>query len=125
MRAFIFQAVSEAQAVIDLVGDRVLAASNVHERPVTPFVVIKALPSSRGPHSAASFSDWEIWAHDDPGSYVRIDQILEACRFALSSAVSVGSVISAEWQGDSADFVDDQMKTITRSSTYRIAGSVR
>ena len=65
----------------------------------------------------------EIWAYDDAGSYDRIDEILTEVRAQLVGQVSEPGKTCCEWSGDSGELFDDQMKAITRNSTFLLIGA--
>lgn len=67
-----------------------------------------------------------IYAHDDPGDYLRIARILTNVRRRLAGStagMNNGGIIGL-WEGDSADLGDDLFKTITRFGEYRFVGKV-
>jgi hypothetical protein len=70
-----------------------------------------------------------VWVHDDPGDYVRIDQAVARVRTLLTSVHgaytgTIGQYIGQiDWNGDSDDFKDDIVGTITRNSSYTFVGS--
>ena len=65
----------------------------------------------------------EIWAYDDAGSYDRIDEILAEVRAQLVGQVSELGKTCCEWSGDSGELFADQMKAITRNSTFLLIGA--
>lgn len=65
----------------------------------------------------------QIWAHDQPGSYQRIDSLLAAVRAALVGPVALPGAIACRWQGDSQDLADDGLGTITRNSAFVFIGT--
>lgn len=89
-----------------------------------PFVVIRLMPMTRElAEGVAHGQNAEIWAHDQPGSYSRIDSILAAVRGALSGQVALPGAIACRWQSDSVDFADDGLGTISRNSLFRCYGT--
>lgn len=70
-----------------------------------------------------------VWVHDDPGDYGRIDQVLVRVRDILVTVTgaytgTIGQYIGQiNWNGDSDDFKDDIVGTITRNSGYTLVGS--
>lgn len=69
----------------------------------------------------------EIWVHDKPNDYTRIDSILVRLRAVVVSVVGssngLGHVVGVEWTGDSDDLVDDGHDTITRTASFSLVGS--
>jgi hypothetical protein len=87
-----------------------------------PFIIVRldqAVPEFEG----TSDQDVTLWVHDDPGSYLRIDNIIANIRQALDrQPVTEAGGITAVWQGDSGDLADDDKGTIVRTSSYRMVG---
>jgi hypothetical protein len=110
-------------ALAALVGDRIFQASDLQEAPATkPFVVLRFLPTVPEVADARSHS-LQAWAHDVPGSYVRIDDVLRKIRASLTSAANAGDFLEAIWNEDGPDLVDDVFRTVTRYSRYRIVAA--
>lgn len=71
----------------------------------------------------------QVWVHDRPADYDRIDQTLRRLRTLLSSIEAVrldggiAGVHTAIWEGDSDDLRDDEVRTITRWTQFRLTGS--
>lgn len=69
----------------------------------------------------------EIWVHDKPNDYTRIDEIIIRLRVVLGSLIGSsngsGHVVGVEWTGDSPDLVDDGHDTITRTASFSLVGS--
>jgi hypothetical protein len=66
-----------------------------------------------------------IWVHDKPGSYDRINTILEWVKQELTDMVHVpgsdGRILTCvEWTGDSGDLYDDGWDTITRNASFTV-----
>lgn len=65
--------------------------------------------------------------YDEPGDYLDIDSSLRAARSLLRSSTPAesarGTLIAAEWQGDSDDFFDDGLKAIFKTCTWRLVGT--
>jgi hypothetical protein len=68
----------------------------------------------------------EVWIHDNRGSYVRIDALIELVRTVLVAAVpmenSTHRIVDVEWTGDSPDLVDDGYNTNTRNARFTLTG---
>jgi hypothetical protein len=72
--------------------------------------------------AVTTFDGLEVWVYDEPGSYDRIEELLEEIRVELEGQISVPGAIACSWQGDSVELSDDQMKAIVKNSTYRLVG---
>lgn len=125
-RQWIFQTLSANGAVIAQVpANRIFSGGALTGREgTTPFIVIRLLSMNMELSEGTAHSQTaEIWAHDKPGSYGRIDSILAAVRAALVGQVALSGGIACRWQGDSTDFADDDLGTITRNSAFRCVGT--
>lgn len=71
----------------------------------------------------------QVWIHDTPGDYGRIDRILKRVRTLLTSMFGVNAgdasswITQIDWQGDSDDLRDDEAVTFCRYSNFTITGS--
>ena len=71
----------------------------------------------------------QVWVHDRPADYERIDQTLKRLRTLLGSIEAVrldggdAGLHTVIWEGDSDDLRDDEVGTITRWGQYRLTGS--
>lgn len=98
----------------------VFAAGSLGEEPpkIRPFVVIRLLPRRTGLNGGgkpiAHLQACEVWIHDTPGSYERIDSSLDALRTIATDHV--------RWEGDSQDLSDQSWQTITKNSTFTLVG---
>jgi hypothetical protein len=63
-----------------------------------------------------------VWAHDEPGDYGRIDQILRAVEEELLGPISLENGVRCRLDARSADLADDSFGTITRNSAFTIVG---
>jgi hypothetical protein len=86
-----------------------------------PFIVLRFGPRTA---SIGSIGNLTVWAHDEPGDYELIDEILGHARRLLDGAVpGVPGMITSEWTSDSTDLADDGYGTITKNSSYRLIES--
>lgn len=108
--------------VTDLVpAERIYGGGALTGHPgAVPFVVLRFGPEVERAGRAAREKECAVWVHDDPGSYLRIDEVLAAVRWALVGSVSEAGAIAVEWQGTSPDLADDVMDTITRNTSYAL-----
>lgn len=66
-----------------------------------------------------------VWVHDDRGSYVQIEEILErvkAVMTALTAEDSTDRIVHVSWDGDSPDLVDPGYDTNTKYAQFTITG---
>lgn len=114
-------------------SESVVQADSVDDLPSKPAIVVRWMSTDRE-HSEMvgqryiGGSTWpvQLWVHDDPGDYSRIDGIIRRSKDVMGSLVGRlgnegASIIQADWNSDSQDFRDDGYRTITRFSTYTVA----
>lgn len=131
MRGLLFNQITSSPTVLvaGLPPLQVFAASALEERPADPpFAVVRFGTTGRGMGKIVR-AHADIWVHDEPGSYVRIDNILAAIRGTLDGvnhlADGVGNeIISAEWTSDSGDLIDQGYRTITKNTGYDLIGRI-
>lgn len=93
-----------------------------------PFVVLRfgverpLLKDGFNPVATGQFLT--VYVHDNPGDFLRINQILAAVRVALVGQVIGPGGICVEWLGDSDDLADDVYKTNMRNGEYQLLGKV-
>lgn len=125
-RQWIYQTLSGNSGVTSLVpAPRIISSGALTGRQdANPFIVIRMMPMTRELGEGVAHSqNVEIWAHDQPGSYGRIDSILAAVRAALVGQVALPGAVACRWQGDSGDLADDGLATITKNSAFRCVGT--
>lgn len=119
MRARVFDTLSGWQPLVDMVGTRIYQANTRDTTPETPYIVFRV--GVETPRIAvARTTSLQVWAHDSPGSYVRIDQMLKEMKAALEAMTNTDGLFAAEWLDDSEDLVDDASVTFTRYSRYQL-----
>lgn len=94
-----------------------------------PFIMVKmgaVNPEMEGDMRAyAESTNGEIWVHDNPGSFKRIDDTLSHLRNSLSGPVpSATGGIACTWQGNSPELSDSGFGTITRYISFRMTGAI-
>lgn len=107
----------------------VFSAGAVDENPPKPFIVYKLSGDFRGPSrtSVHRTARLEVWVHDDKGSYVLIDGMLDSIERALDGAVHVQAgdsrISQALWESRSPDLDDSGFGTLCKMTSYTIVGS--
>lgn len=102
---------------------QIVGSGSLEEAPgVRPFIMIRAGFESRGPFPGVSTRNATLWVHDDPGDYMRIDNIMKLCRAALEGPVSESGGVACRWAGDSTELADEGFKTICRNQSYQLQG---
>lgn len=137
MRALIYQALSEAQEIIDEVGDRIyqssaLGTSDIPADPEPPYIMYSFLPANRYREvretSKAKAHVCQVWVYDERGSFIRIERILgivDQTVEALAGAISPSGAICLEveargWSGDLPPTTSGKNQKFT---TFRITAS--
>lgn len=118
MRTEIFQALTGHAGLTAIVGGRIYQASNLFNVPKKPFVVFRM-------HNAYVFQLGhrkmvQVWYHDEPGDYSRIDQMMEHGKAALEAIPPHDNFLELRWFEDSVDLKDDDMGTICRNARYQM-----
>lgn len=136
LRSFVFTLLT-VDSTLNSLGfteDSVFTSHDEDTPQVRPFMIL------RWGNTDVGLNDWDtgvgsnlrrltVWAHDNPGDYVRIDQCLSRVRDVLTSVHgaytgTIGKYVGQiDWNGDSDDLKDDIVGTITRNSSYTIVGS--
>ena len=60
----------------------------------------------------------QVWCHDEPGDYYRIDQVLDRVREVLEATPHQDDFLEIRLSFKSADLFDDLLKTIMRYSRF-------
>lgn len=95
------------------------------QEPTKPFMLIRsgAIENRMGVAQSQRFF---AYVHDEPGSYIGIEEILNEVKAALLANLpaTIGStrVTAVEWEGDGDDLYDDTFGTITRYAQFRLTG---
>jgi hypothetical protein len=109
------------------VVDKGVLAGDIDTPNPRPFLNLKWGP--RQPGMATQVSQvLEVWVHDDPNDYTRVQAIADRLRVLLPTITGQpggdgGWVDQVRWDGDSTDLKDDGHRTITKRCVYTIIGS--
>lgn len=122
-REWCWQTLAADEQLTALIPDKyIYGAGAVDVNPEQkPFVVLRFGVTTPQFQGAVSTGSVTAWAHDEPGDYARIDEVLGHVRriWGHNHPKNPGHV-TIEWSGDSTDLADDGYGTITRNATYRI-----
>lgn len=132
MRQLLFQALNTYAPLKSIVGDRIIQASalgyelpgyeGVPERPFVTYRMHTDFPIIGG---LGRREYAQIWANDDPGDYLQIDEILRLCRLAVEAIPQQADFLEARWVETGVDLKDDVMKTINRYIRFQFTGTLR
>jgi hypothetical protein len=129
MRQLVYEALMASDELRDEVDNRIFAASNVDYQGKKPLIVLRShtsFPIARAEgRGLGSRTYLQLWVHDKPGSYVRIDKVLSICRKVLEAMPPQDNFLEATWIESGVDLRDDQMETITRYSRFQITETIR
>ena len=130
IRKVVFQALRSDPELSTLIGDRIwMRGSTVDGIPQTetPYIVYNFNGRFRTGPSAlkATRHTIQVWVHDDPGDYFRIDQILDRVRAALESVEAGNPVgfLEIRFFETGPDIWDDLVKHIVRYSRLQATTS--
>lgn len=135
LRSHVFAALSNDSVLtgLQITSASLFTTHDVDTPQARPFVVLRW--QNTVPGLGDDDTRWvntrrlQVWAHDDPGDYDRIDQILQRVRVVLKQLVGVNTgesgswIAETNWEGDSDDLSDEAVGTITRNSSYSFTGS--
>lgn len=121
LRTWIYNAIKNDPAITnDLeVGDRVYQTLDEETPATKPFLVLR-FDVDAHVIGDADAQDVVVWAHDYPGSYLRIDAILNRLHDLLSGPIVDQDGIAATWNGSSPDLADDERGTFVRNTGFRL-----
>lgn len=127
-RIIVAQALLASTDLRAKVDNRIGAASSFNQQSKKPLVAIRAHTGFPGAKRIGLREYVQVWAHDDPGNYETIDEILTICRTtleALQPSVALGEFLEARWVETGVDLRDDLMDTIARYSRFQLTFSRR
>lgn len=137
MRKVLYQGLVLHQPLLDLlevdgdtvtVDDRIHQASSLVGVPDRPFITYRMHTDFPREGGIGRREYCQIWANDDPGDYLRIDDILKECRIALESLAPSSispDFLEARWIETGVDLKDDDMGTINRYIRLQFTGTLR
>ena len=117
MRAQLYEWLSSDTVLSGLVGDRIYPVHMQDTKPDTPYIVYR-LNTANPRVVPAKNQNFQVWAHDNRGTYLVIDEILQRVKEVLVAKPPSGDFYQVEWLDDSNDLYDDAASTLTRFSRY-------
>lgn len=126
-RIWLFNKLRDSADVTELVPIKsIYGAGSLTGIPsLKPFLVIR-VGDEITPLPGVSRTDATIWAHDDVGNYLTIDDLLQRVRNALcgrneiTGQVPVARAIAARWIGNGPDQSDPTYGTLMKVSNYTL-----
>jgi len=107
------------------VGSRIYESSVLQEVPTKPYIMYKMFvvqPEMMGDDLSKVFTQsFQVFVHDVPGDYLRLDDIIQILRNLFTNASDkLAGVVSVRWIDASEDFKDPDMGTVTRFIRFRV-----
>jgi hypothetical protein len=124
MRTQIYQALKNSTGLTDLVGDRIFQASTLENVPDRPFITYRIHGEYRV-QILGQRAFVQVWCQDDPGDYLRIDQMIDFVKEALESIPHQDRLLQVRWAETSVDLKDDDMHTICRNTRFQVTQAIR
>lgn len=120
--------IANVKLIAEIPAERWIEGGSVVDTPPRPFAVIRFGGVFRGvPKSLVGTRRAEIWIHDEPGTYTKIDSIIAEIKRTIDGVGPIkdehSSISEIAWVSDSTDLFDDGYKTITKSTGFDITGS--
>jgi hypothetical protein len=126
MRALLYQAITASTDLTAIIpAERWIQAGAIDAPTARPFAVIRIVD---GPPSISKATQprVEIWVHDDRGSYLRIDEVLDLLEDILPIVPPLENdsdrIVAVDWSGRSPDLVDEGFNTNTRHTDFIVTG---
>jgi hypothetical protein len=131
VRTALYQMLQQDAELFALVGDRIHGSSGTDGEDdqslgiARPFIVIRMSGDFPGAGSMMQRSA-EVWAHQEPGSYVEVDRILKRVRACLKETPFGHDgewIVDAIYTQTSPDLYDQTRRTNCRMSAFTITGN--
>ena len=130
MRKTILQVItSDPEVIAEIPATRWYQASAITETPAKPFGIYRISGSGPGITRRSSSKEirLELWIHDVPGSYLRIDRLLSSLEQTFNAVIHVSagegeSISQAAYDSRSPDLEDQGFGTICKSVIFTLVG---
>lgn len=114
---------------VDIPDDRIKQLSSLDVAPEKPFMVYRLTGNGSGVtrRSPSKQVRLEVWVHDVPGSYTRIDDVLRAVEDKFKTVQHVSfraneSISQIDFDTRSPDLDDSGFRSICRMSSFTLIG---
>ena len=125
LRTLIHTRLTSDAPLVAMVGDRIAQGSSVNDPPTRPFLIHRLLNSAAEGGKLGESRYLQFWAHDEPGDYQKIDDILARVKLVMIGTTSFQELLEITWIEDSQDFRDNDFGTICRYSRYQAVFTTR
>lgn len=131
MRSLLFQILSSSMQLNGLVGSRIYEMGAADDEdgnpPEKPFLVVKFVGEEQRPARRILDKLAELWAYDERGSFLKIDEILSVAREILDRRTGDMSdgvwLIQSNWLSTSPDLFDESYRANVKFATFRLVGN--
>lgn len=126
LREWVVSRLTEYAPLTAIMGDRLTLGSSLTEIPqVKPFAIYRvglSVADLRGDgQTRVKTTPVQIFFHDEPGDYGKIDNMLRLARVILEGGNSrEHGIIDCGWVEDSEDLRDDEFHTNLRWARYQV-----
>lgn len=125
LRAIIFQALRADPIIAGHVSDRIVQRGSWDMKGQAPpeqlpYLVYNMSESVQsGPTSLRATQRYvQLWCHDEPGDYYRIDEILQQAKVVIEAIPQQDMFMDARFINQSPDLFDDLLDHIVRYSRF-------
>lgn len=118
-RILAFQALRADGPLAELVNNRIHSASSINKQKTRPLVGLRSHTRFPVAKRIGAREYLQVWAYDEPGDYLRIDQILERCQAVIEAIQPQDNFLEAKWIETGVDLRDDVMEAITRYCRFQ------
>lgn len=130
LRNYVFDLIADDPQMITLgyTRDGTFTSNDEDTPQIRPLTIIQWGITNQG-MDTERLRTLQVWLHDIPHDYTRVDAGLERVRELLTNQIGVNASASNKWlsqviwESDSEDLIDDVQNTITRYSIYTLLGS--
>lgn len=126
IRSWFYSLVSNDLTLTGFLGaspnTRLFPVNVLTSTPNTPYAAYKLIVETPRIGSAKN-AQLQVWVHDKPGDYSKIDSILARIKEVLEAQTHADDFLEARWLDHSEDMLDEGSGTITRFSRYTIIQS--
>lgn len=102
-------------------GESMLKAPNPRDFPIAVYRIGNETNENLGSGSTAYRKFFQVYLHDVPADYNRIDTLIPVIRDALTAAAPSGHVLEVMWRENSRDLSDEYMGSIVRYLRFEAA----
>lgn len=124
-RVIVYSALAASAPLLTIIGSaaKILPAGRMVNVPAPPFVTYRMHQAAQLQGTLGRQDFVSVWAHDVPGDYMRIDDMISAINTALQGVPAQGHLLEVRWFEESPDLQDDDMGTITKNTRFLLTSA--